>query len=206
MAIILIPCANPDMELARNNRNMACRFFNAGVKLRYDHVISGIISLFWHKMGIDKKKMNQLQRFCIHRERCRKEVCDKMRALKVAPSDYETYLKLLEKERFFDEKRFVKAFVHDKFRLNKWGRLKIAQQLRALQINEELIKQALCTIDENEYRDLLIQLIRRYQTGLSNKKIDEKKWRTFRYLLSKGFEPALSEEAINNLLIKREKG
>ena len=47
----------------------------------------------------------------------------------------------------------AKAFVRDKFRHNKWGKVKIAAHLKAKGITGDIIGTALGEIDNEEYID-----------------------------------------------------
>ena len=42
--------------------------------------------------------------------------------------------KYLELEKYLDNLRFAISFVHDKFRFNKWGKIKLAYALRQKQV------------------------------------------------------------------------
>lgn len=61
---------------------------------------------------------------------------------------------------FLNDTRFCDAYVHDKVAYQSWGRLKIQAGLRALQLPESEISQALKNIDENIYFDNLRKLLR----------------------------------------------
>jgi regulatory protein len=143
-------------------------------------------------MTIDKKILAKLQRFCSYRERCKKEVQEKLRALKVVSTDFNLYIEALEEQNFLNEKRFAFAYANDKFKLNKWGKIKIAMQLKSFQIDGDLIRMALDNIDEEEYRAVVKNLIDRYQPKLKGIKPHEKKQQLLKYLYGKGFEPAIA--------------
>lgn len=66
----------------------------------------------------------------------------------------------LYSDNFLDDARFCAAYVHDKVEYQSWGRLKIQAGLRALQLPESEISQALKNIDEIAYFGNLRKLIR----------------------------------------------
>ncbi len=139
----------------------------------------------------DKKTAEKLQRFCAYRERSIKEVKDKLTALHVAPQEHALYIKMLQSQKFLDEKRFVSAFINDKFKINRWGRIKIRQLLLAYHVDEALIEKGFEKIDEAEYLKTLQQIINRYKPktkGLDTYKAQQK---ILTHCYSKGFEPEL---------------
>ena len=73
--------------------------------------------------------------------------------------DCEEVLEKLEREGFVDEARYARAFVHDKTLYNHWGRMKTRQALAIKNIANEHIEQALATIDEEEYQQILRKLL-----------------------------------------------
>jgi regulatory protein len=149
-------------------------------------------------MAIDKKILNRLQRFCVYRERCCKEVYQKLHSLHVTHADAGLYIELLKKQGFLNEKRFALTYAHDKFRLNKWGRIKIATHLKEYQVDHDLIQLALNSIDNEEYRTVIIQLAERYQASLkSDMAPAAKRQRLLQYLYGKGFEPAIVADIIS---------
>ena len=67
---------------------------------------------------------------CSQKEYCRSELAQKLRTKGASPSEIELLLTRLEAERYIDESRYARAFVSDKFRFDRWGRIKITNALR----------------------------------------------------------------------------
>ena len=44
----------------------------------------------------------------------------------------------LEQEKYIDEERFCRAFIHDKYRFAKWGKIKIGQALQLKKIPQRV--------------------------------------------------------------------
>lgn len=101
----------------------------------------------------------RLEHFCAYRERCPKEVRDKIAGFSLSRADAEKIFDVLRDDGFFDEKRFAMAFAGGKFRMNNWGRRRIALELRMRDIDPALIQQAIDAIDETEYVRVLKQLL-----------------------------------------------
>ena len=81
--------------------------------------------------------------YCAYQERTQQEVRDKLYALGLHRDEVEEVLTELIIEKFVDEERYAKAFASGKFRLNKWGRIKISYVLRQKKLSEYCIEKAL---------------------------------------------------------------
>ncbi len=77
----------------------------------------------------------------------------------------------LYSDNFLDDARFCAAYVHDKVEYQSWGRLKIQAGLRALQLPELEISQALKNIDEIAYFGNLRKLIRSRSADSEDKRL-----------------------------------
>lgn len=142
---------------------------------------------------------------CARRETCRKDIETKLRDTELPASVAEAVVERLESEGFIDQARFARAFVHDKFEYDRWGRLKIAQALRLKDIDRKDIESALAeTIDEEQYAETLRRLLRSKQQTLRFNPDDEREayaasQKLLRFAASRGFEPHLVFEAVEQL-------
>lgn len=135
-------------------------------------------------------------RYCAYQERCRKEAADKLRSLDIAEPEAATLLRRLEQENFINDERFAMMFAGGKFRLKKWGRNKIRYALQLKHIPPSLIREALGTIDEKSYQATIEKLARQKFTLLARENMPQRKIKTVRFLVQRGFEPALSQKAV----------
>lgn len=87
--------------------------------------------------------------------------------------------KKLRENDFLNDPRFCHAYVHDKVEYQSWGRLKIQAGLRALDLPESNIREALDSIDETVYFSHLRALI-------ASRKFDPEEKR-LRFLAQRGF-------------------
>ncbi len=128
-------------------------------------------------------------RFCAYRERSVSEVRSKLKALGASEPDAETLIKELIQENFIDESRYARAFASDKFRFNKWGKVKIRQLLRQKQVDEDEIERALENLPRQEYHEMIKSLVAQKLKGLPTElDSSQKKQKVIRFLLQKGFE------------------
>ena len=109
------------------------------------------------------------------------------------------FLKSLLKENFINETRYASAFVRDKFKYNKWGKVKITAQLKAKNIPGEVIRLALDNIDNEQYIKFIDELINGHRRKIKAKNQYDLKAKLLRYGLSKGFESSLLYEILNDL-------
>ena len=97
-------------------------------------------------------------------------------------------LRHLVEEKYIDDGRYAEAYVRDKYRFNKWGRIKIAQGLRMKGIDRETIDTAMKAIDEEEYLDILRGLIQSKRRSTKGKNDYEVNGKLIRFAMGRGFE------------------
>jgi regulatory protein len=137
--------------------------------------------------------------YCSISEHCVSEVETKLDAWCVGCNDKSTIIKRLIAEDFINEKRFCIFFVKDKFRFNKWGKIKISFALKGKGIDNALISEALNTIDDGEYEELLASILKTKLVGLKYEFEYEKQGKLFRFAQSRGFENNVIEKALRSI-------
>ena len=97
----------------------------------------------------------------------------------------------LKAEKFIDDERYVKAYVSDKFRLNKWGKIKMRYYLKAKGLSNDVIEKGFLEIKEEQYKKVLISTLKeKAKTIKSGDKFD-KMGQIIRFAQSRGFEPEM---------------
>ena len=126
----------------------------------------------------------------------------KKKLLKLGLSEKEamSVLEKLKKDKFIDENRYTESFVRDKFKFNKWGKIKIAYQLRHEQISESLIESYICNIKETDYHNTLLKLIMTKNKNLKETDLYKRRAKLFRFAQSKGFESEIVYSVIEEVL------
>jgi len=135
---------------------------------------------------------------CAGREYCRSDIRQKLSTWSIDATDAEKIISKLVIEKFIDEERYCTAFVRDKFRYNKWGRVKIASALKMKNIPGETINNALGSIDEETYMDALKEMIATQRRKVKAKNQYELKGKLLRFGLSRGFESHLLYDLLND--------
>ena len=137
------------------------------------------------------------ERYCSGAEHCCAEVRAMLDRHKVEADDIGRILKHLVKEGYVDEGRYADAFVHDKVRFAKWGRVKIGQALWQKRIPADVADAALSRIDEDEYMAALKDVVASRYRQTKGATEYERKMKTMKSVCSRGYEPALVRKVLN---------
>ncbi len=135
-----------------------------------------------------KEAIPKIEYFCDYRERCQKEVRDKLFSYGLRSTEVEEILAELVKKKIVNEERFAKAFAGGKFRQNKWGRKKIIIELKARNISAYCIQKALLEIEQDDYTGTIEKSAEKYAATLKGLSQFAAKQKTLKYLMNKGFE------------------
>ena len=140
--------------------------------------------------------LNKAAAYCTLCERCISEVSTKLTAWGVPHGEQEKIIARLTDEKFIDESRYCRAFVNDKVKFNRWGRIKISAALRDKRLPQELIRVAIEDIDEEQYLQSLGEVIATKQRELKGKEDFATQQKIIRHAASRGYEPSLIIKAI----------
>lgn len=146
-----------------------------------------------------KTALNRAMALCAGREYCSDDVRNKLGSWGIRSDDAGKIMEILVKEKFLDDRRYAEAFVKDKYRQNKWGRLKIASMLRMKNIPGDIINLALQAIDEDEYRQTVREIVMSHRKSVKAKNNYDLKGKLMRFGLSKGFESNLLYDLMNEI-------
>jgi regulatory protein len=148
---------------------------------------------------LQKQALYKAASFCAYQERTAKEVQQRMSEWGLLEADIAVVLNELKAQNYLNELRFAQAFAGGKFRVKKWGRLKIKQELKLRGLSNELIQKGLQEIDPDDYEAALHDLIAKKAHALRGQESLVLKQKLLRFALSKGFESDLTWDAINAL-------
>lgn len=137
---------------------------------------------------------------CSGSEHCTSQIMEKLSLWNVSVQDAYDIMDYLVKEKYIDNKRFARAYCHDKFCYNHWGRIKIRQMLRHLRLGDEEIEEGMETIGEADYLEALEDALRAKDRTLHEKDAYLRKGKLVRHLLSRGFETELAINAVDSHL------
>lgn len=131
---------------------------------------------------------NKFSAQCALAEYCPSDIRKKMQRLDIDEDATERVIHHLMNEGFINEDRYAKAFVRDKFHHNRWGRIRIEQELRMKGISQNLIDDALLEIDEDDVRETLLHLMEKKLPSVKGRNVYEIKAKLMRFAMSRGFD------------------
>lgn len=136
-----------------------------------------------------KEAQKTLEQYCAYQERTHKEVEQKLQKMGMVPEASDAIILYLLQHDFLNEERFAKAYVSGKFRIKKWGRIKIMLHLRQKGISTANIAIGLGEIDSEDYFETLRNLALKKHRDLSTTLMaHSRKQKVIRYLQQKGYE------------------
>jgi regulatory protein len=151
---------------------------------------------------MDEEKLEQeiylkMAHLCSRSEQCTPDISKKIRESGAGAEMTEAILRRLREEKYLDDERFAKLYVREKFRVNKWGRIKMHYYLKIKGLKEEIIRSGFAEINEEEYVALLQKTMK--EKAVSIKKADkyEKMGQIIRFTQGRGFEPELIHRYLN---------
>ena len=118
----------------------------------------------------------------------------------ISDEEAQQVLDRLIEEKFIDDERFTKSYVQDKFKFNKWGKIKISYQLRFDKIAPSVIDDALDKIDDSVYRAVLFDLIMAKNKNIKSPNQFDRKAKLFRFAQGRGFEADLISSVVDEVL------
>ncbi len=134
--------------------------------------------------------------WCAYQERCQQEVRDKIYSWGLYGDEVENVISELISKNFLNEERFAKAYAGGKFRIKKWGRVKIRIELKRRKLSEYCIKKGLAEIDEDEYRKTLQKMADEKMRATKERESKKKRYKVMSFLVSKGYESDLVREIV----------
>ena len=143
-----------------------------------------------------EKLVGRAAKICSTAEKCSYDIREKLIGWGINELQAEKAISYLKNNQFLDDNRYAQFFVKDKLKFNRWGRIKIAYALRQKQIEAEIIENAIATIDESLYEELLDQLIVAKIRSIGNIHHAAGKAKILRFAAQRGFT---SEEIFRSL-------
>jgi regulatory protein len=143
--------------------------------------------------------LTNLENYCVYRERCHKEVEQKLNELRMIPEAKEKIILHLIEHDFLNEERYAKAFARGKFRIKKWGRQRIIRELKFKGISKYNIDTALNEIPDADYLNTFHELAEKKFNSIIESNKNKKKKKLIDYLLYRGWESHLIYDKVNEL-------
>lgn len=129
----------------------------------------------------------RMMQACSRRECCVQDIQKKLARMELPEGASETIINQLKEDRYIDEERFIRSFIRDKLRFNKWGRKKIEQALYQKGLPREAVNRQFMEVDEEELTGSLPAILEKKWRGITGKSLYEKRSKLIRYALGRGF-------------------
>ena len=135
-----------------------------------------------------KIALERLKKFCALQDRCQFDVIQKMKEWGLLELTQDHILEILITEKYIDEERYAQSYCKGKFRIKKWGKIKITNALKKKKISSICIEKGLKEIKDVEYEILLNNLLERKNNSLKDKNHFTRKKKIASFLIQRGFE------------------
>ena len=145
--------------------------------------------------------LSRLESLCARSEQCSFDLRRKLSTWGIGADTADKIVMHLERDGFVDDARYAVAYVRDKYRFARWGRNKIRMGLAAKRISSTDVREALDAIDDEEYRGIMMALLRAKARvlGISPGCEYADKVRLMRFGVSRGFEYDLLTDAVREI-------
>ncbi len=146
------------------------------------------------------QSLAKIQNYCAYQERSHKEVKNKLYEYGLYSNQVEELISQLITDGFLNEERFAKAYAGGKFRIKKWGRVKIKHGLKALGLTKYCIQRGLNEIESADYSKTLKTLLKKKLAESKEQNPFKKRDKVARFAIGKGYESELVWEYIRDLV------
>ena len=157
---------------------------------------TNLISILFKQKLTPQQALQKAKHFCSYQERSHYEAAEKMYSFGLRKTEVEPLISQLIEEGYLNEERFATLFTGGKFRIKKWGRIKIQHELKQKRVSSFSIKKAMKEIDEQEYMTVLQKLVVQKWKSLKGEQYLNRMAKTTQFLLQRGFESDLISKAI----------
>lgn len=145
--------------------------------------------------NFQKSALNKIINYCNYRDRSTKEIKIKLLNLNYSIEIIDSAISQAIELRIVDNFRFSKSFSRGKNQKNRWGKIKIAYELKNKGLNDKEITFGLESIGEKSYYKILMKSIEVYKRKSKN----FEKNKLIKHLINKGYEIALVISTIKKL-------
>ncbi|MDR2038090.1 MAG: RecX family transcriptional regulator [Bacteroidales bacterium] len=143
-----------------------------------------------------KEALDKAMQYSSRKEYNSHQMMKKIISWGCSEDDTKNIIEVLVEQKFIDDQRYTEAFVRDKLRLAKWGRVKISYMLKMQGIRDSIIRDSMTVIDQDEYLQLLKGELTKKSKSIKAGNPIEIKGKLYRFAAGRGFEPDVINEAI----------
>lgn len=141
--------------------------------------------------------LNKMKKYCAFQERCVFDVKKKLDRYHISKNKQIEIISSLTAEKYIDEKRFSTSYCQGKFKIKKWGKQKIKNELIKKKISQKNIEIAINTISMADYIKTLNDLIDFKIKYIEDEDLFNRNGKLVRFLLQRGYEFDIIWDQIN---------
>ena len=146
-----------------------------------------------------------MERYCAYQERSLKEVQRKLADLGMIKEVNERIELHLYQHDFINEERFARAFARGKFRIKKWGKIRIRRELEFHGVSNRNVQLGLSEIDDQEYETTCLDLLTKKFNEVKDPHRLRKRKKVCDFMLRRGFESDRIYSMVRDLESKNNK-
>lgn len=135
----------------------------------------------------EQEALQRLTLLCSQAEHCQKEMLDKMDKWELTPEEQARIMQYLINEKYIDDTRYCRGYIHDKMAYNHWGRRKIEQMLWTKDIPRSISDPIFEKIPDSEWIDILRPLLQQKRKSTKGRNDYEINQKVIRFAISRGF-------------------
>lgn len=135
----------------------------------------------------EEKAYVKMARICSRKECAPFDIARKLSRMDLPEPVTNKIITRLKKEKYLDENRFIRGYIHDKLHFNKWGKRKIMLSLRQKQLPQELIDETFSEISDTSFGEFLQPILEKKWKSVKGRSEYEKRGKLIRYALGRGF-------------------
>lgn len=129
----------------------------------------------------------KMARVCSRKECAPFDIARKLSRMDLPEAVINKIIDRLKKEKYIDERRFIRSYIHDKLSFNRWGKRKITLSLRQKQLPQRLIDEVFSEISDTSFGESLQLILEKKWKSVKGRTDYEKRGKLIRYALGRGF-------------------
>lgn len=142
----------------------------------------------------------KMEHYCAYQERCHQEVRQKLTSMNMIPEIIDIVTVHLIENNYLNEERFAKTFARGKFRIKRWGRVRISMELKKKDVSKVNINGALLEIENEDYVEIFNELAEKKVETLKERDVYKKRKKFVDYFLYRGWESYLVYEKAHEII------
>lgn len=155
------------------------------------------------RIPTEQELYEKLAARCARAEYSAKDIIQKVVRQGLPPETAHRIVDRLTDEGFLNEERYARAFVHDKFLFDHWGRRKILAALKQKGIAVPFISDALSQINQQDYRNTLLSLLTARNRQIQEPDDSKRFQKLLAFSAGRGFELDLAYSALEEIINSR---